>query len=327
MLYKRPDSPYWWVRVTPPGGKSLRVSAQTTDKRVAARLEAQLRSGARPVGERQTPLWEDAVVRFLKEKGAGYGRPWRDAIPKLRNLSRHFAGIPIDEITDPMLVSYSAWRRHKGAKPATVNRDLEVVRAILLKAARDWKILTNPPVVRKLTEPKRRVRFLSREDAQRLLTELPAYLRPAVQFSLSTGLRKSNVLGLQWSQVDLVRGCAWIHADQAKNAQALAVPLNQAAVRVLQGEVGNHPEFVFSRDGQRIRQVSNQGWHEACARAGIGDFRWHDLRHTWASWHVQAGTPLSALQELGGWSSYEMVRRYAAFGAGHLASYAENSGL
>jgi integrase len=80
---------------------------------------------------------------------------------------------------------------------------------------------------------------------------------------------------------------------------------------------------VFSYEGKSIRQVSTKAWYAALERAGITDFRWHDLRHTWASWHVQNGTPLHALQELGGWESSEMVRRYAHFSAEHLAPYAD----
>ncbi|HET7730767.1 MAG TPA: tyrosine-type recombinase/integrase, partial [Usitatibacter sp.] len=70
-------------------------------------------------------------------------------------------------------------------------------------------------------------------------------------------------------------------------------------------------------------QVNTKAWRQALGRARIEDFRWHDLRHTWASWHVQNGTPLNVLQELGGWESPEMVRRYAHFSADHLAPYAE----
>jgi integrase len=87
--------------------------------------------------------------------------------------------------------------------------------------------------------------------------------------------------------------------------------------------MGNHATYVFSFRGKPIRQVSTKAWYQALERAGIEDFRWHDLRHTWASWHVQNGTPLHALQELGGWESPEMVRRYAHFSAEHLAPYAD----
>lgn len=87
-------------------------------------------------------------------------------------------------------------------------------------------------------------------------------------------------------------------------------------------QVGKHRTHVFSFRGKPVHWVSTKAWHGALARAGIEDFRWHDLRHTWASWHVQNGTPLYALQELGGWESPEMVRRYAHLSAEHLAPFA-----
>ncbi len=86
---------------------------------------------------------------------------------------------------------------------------------------------------------------------------------------------------------------------------------------------GKHPTHVFSYQGKPVFQVSTKAWYAALLRAGIHDFRWHDLRHTWASWHVQHGTPLFALQEMGGWESPDMVRRYAHLAADHLSPYAE----
>ncbi len=145
-------------------------------------------------------------------------------------------------------------------------------------------------------------------------------------FSLATGLRAANVTGLQWQQVDLTRQLAWIHPDQAKARRAIAVPLNAEAMALVRKQVGKHPTYVFSFRGKRIKQVSTKAWYQALERAGIQDFRWHDLRHCWASWHVQNGTPLFALQELGGWESPEMVRRYAHLAADHLAPYAERLG-
>ena len=116
---------------------------------------------------------------------------------------------------------------------------------------------------------------------------------------------------------------AWIHADQAKARRAIPVPLNAEAIRTIQKQHGKHPTHVFTFRGRTITQVSMKGWYAALQRAGIDDFRWHDLRHTWASWHVQNGTPLFALQEMGGWESSEMVRRYAHLAAVHLAPYAD----
>jgi integrase len=114
----------------------------------------------------------------------------------------------------------------------------------------------------------------------------------------------------------------WIHADEAKAERAIGVPLDTDAALELQRWVGEHPERVFTFKGKPIAKAGGAAWKKAMVRSGIENFRWHDLRHTWASWHAQAGTPLHVLQELGGWSSAEMVRRYAHLAPGHLAEHA-----
>lgn len=182
----------------------------------------------------------------------------------------------------------------------------------------EWEWLDRVPKVRLLPEPKLRVRYLEQEDFRRLLVELPEHLASLVVFSLETGLRQSNVKELTWSQVDMERGQAWIHADQAKGKKAFNVPLSGAALSVIRQQVGKHPVYVFSFRGKPIRYVNNSAWKSALKRAGITDFRWHDLRHTWATWHRQKDTPLHVLQELGAWKSPEMVRRYAHLSGDHL---------
>ena len=87
---------------------------------------------------------------------------------------------------------------------------------------------------------------------------------------------------------------------------------------VVQEQIGKHLAVVFTFEGRPILQPNTKAWRKALERAGIENFRWHDLRHTWASWHVQAGTPLHVLQELGGWETPAMVRRYT-----HLAPECE----
>jgi len=157
------------------------------------------------------------------------------------------------------------------------------------------------------------------------LRERPSHLQDMATFTLATGLRAANVTGLTWEQVDLSRKLAWIHPDQAKARKAIAVPLNDTAMHVVRAQRGKHPVRVFTYEGQPIKQVSTAAWYKALKRAGIADFRWHDLRHTWASWHVQGGTPLFALQELARWETEKMVRRYAHLAAEHLAVYASNT--
>lgn len=99
-----------------------------------------------------------------------------------------------------------------------------------------------------------------------------------------------------------------IHADQFKSRKALAVPLNEDAYGVLMGQQGRHPEPV--------ERTSTKAWSRTLERAGVINFRWHDLRHIWALWHVQRETSLYELMELGSWSSLDMVLRYAQHMAG-----------
>ena len=134
--------------------------------------------------------------------------------------------------------------------------------------------------------------------------------------------------GLQWSQVDLARHTAWIHPDQAKARRAIAVPLSAAGVIVIREQIGKHRTHVFGYKEKPVRQVNTKAWRAVLAKVGITDFRWQQLRHTWAGWHVQAGTPLHVLQELGGCECVEMVRKYAHFSSEHLAAYVDRmSGL
>jgi integrase len=244
----------------------------------------------------------------------------------LRWLDRHLGRKTLDVIGRSIVDQITEAKLAEGVSNATVNRTLEVLRAILRRCVNQWDWLDRAPQVRMLKEPTRRIRFLSHAEAQKLLDALPQHLAAMAAFSLATGLRRANVTGLLWSQLDLERRLAWIHPDQAKARKAIAVPLNAEAVGLIQARKGQHATHVFSYRGEPIRQVSTKAWYQALERSGIEDFRWHDLRHTWASWHVQNGTPLFALQELGGWESPEMVRRYAHLSAEHLAPYADRLG-
>jgi integrase len=269
-------------------------------------------------------VWNEAVVRWLKEKS--HKATAKEDVTKLRWLDQFLGGKELQTITLPLVDRIRDAKLAEGHSNATVNRTLELLRAILRKCVDEWEWLERAPKVRMLKEPTRRIRFITRDEAQRLLVALPEHLADMAAFTLATGLRAANVTGLRWSQVDLTRRLAWVHPDQAKARRAIPVPLNAEAVTVVRKQLGRHLERVFSFKGRPITQVSTKAWYAALGRAGITEFRWHDLRHTWASWHVQSGTPLFALQEMGGWESPEMVRRYAHLAADHLAPYAERLG-
>lgn len=314
----------WWIDVATPSGERVRQSAGTDNKARAQELHDKLKAEAWRVsrlGERPRRLWNDAVVRWLKE--SSHKATIETDKMHLRWLDPYLGGKHLDDVSRAVVDRITEAKLAEGVTNATVNRLLEVVRAILRKCANEWEWLDRIPSVRMLKEPTRRIRFLTRDEAERLLVELPEHLADMAAFSLATGLRRANVTGLQWAQVDLVRRIAWVHPDQAKARKAIAVPLNAEAVILIRRWLGKHPTHVFSFKGRPIFQVSTKAWYAALEKAGIQDFRWHDLRHTWASWHVQQGTPLFALQELGGWESSEMVRRYAHLSAEHLAPYAD----
>ena len=315
---------FWWIDIRAPNGERIRRTTETANKALAQEFHDRLKSELwriSKLGERPRRTWNDAVVRWLQEQS--HKATAKDDVGKLRWLDPILGGKELEQINRAVLERIVAAKLAQGCSNATVNRFLALVRAILRKCVNEWEWLDRAPSARMLKEPTRRIRFLTTEEAQRLLAELPAHLADLAAFSLATGLRAANVTGLQWTQVDLERRVAWIHPDQAKARRAIAVPLNAEVIQLLRKWIGKHPTHVFSFRGTPIRQVSTHAWYMALERAGISDFRWHDLRHTWASWHVQQGTPLFALQELGGWESPEMVRRYAHLNAGHLAAFAD----
>lgn len=278
------------------------------------------------MGVKPKYLWEEAVLRYLEE--TTHKATQQSDIYHLRWLQPHFDGKYLDEIDRTFLDRVLSIRKKCGVANATVNRCMQVVSNILRKAALDWEWIDRAPKVRSLPEPLIRVRWLTKEEAIRLLSELPEHLEAMARFSLATGLRCGNVRGLQWSQVDLAKQRAWIHPDQAKARKAIAVPLSSEAIAVLREQRFKHQVYVFTYKGKPIGQAHGKAWQAALKRAGITNFRWHDLRHTWASWHVQNGTPMHILQQLGGWHSMEMVQKYAHLASEHLAPYVEHvSGL
>lgn len=123
------------------------------------------------------------------------------------------------------------------------------------------------------------------------------------------------------------RKIAWVWADDAKGNRHIPVPLNNNAIEVLNQQIGTSKStHIFTYKGNPVTRTTTAAWKKAIARAEIDpEFTFHCLRHTWASWHVMAGTPLSVLQTLGGWRSLAMVQKYAHLAADFTASYADNS--
>lgn len=295
---------------------------QTTDKAQAlafakhsqADLWRQEKLGAVP-----TITWQYAVAEWLKANS--HKKSLDDDKQRLRILSRGLRDRPVCDISNRELRTIA--ENLPGIAASTCNRYLAAGSAILNFAhVQEWR--DGRVSLQRFPEPRHRIRYLTPAEAQRLLAELPDYLRAMAEFSLATGLRESNVRLLEWSCVDLGRSIAWVHGDQAKAGKDFVVPLNAAALGVLQAQQGIHWKWVFPHKGRPLNRCTNRAWRAAKQRAGIKNFRWHDLRHTWASWHVQNDTSLYDLKNLGGWASMAMVERYAHMTHERVAKVAGN---
>lgn len=333
-LFRRNNSPIWWVDFTI-DGKRIQRSTGTDNKELAQELHDRLKTDLweqRRLGTKQRRTWQEAAVRYATEKA--HKASLNTDLSHFRWLDKYLSDKYLDEISKDLIAEITEARKQpysiprlKGParyiepKPATINRTLEIIRSVLRLARDDWEWIDHVPTVKLLKEPTRRISWITREKAEELLEALPHHLSEMMRFTLETGLRRANVTHLQWDQVDLERNTAWIHPDQAKAKKPIPVPLSENAVAILSRWQGKHEQYVFVFEGKPVVQTATMTWRKACKSVGLDNFRWHDLRHTWASWHAQDGTPLHALQELGGWESSEMVRRYAHLSVVHLADY------
>lgn len=321
-LHRRRDSRFWWVNVVLPNGKRLRESTGTEHREEAEAYLAKLKHEshqARYLGVKPRRSWQEAAVRYLALKA--HLRDYEKQRRLCKKLDAYLGRVMLNDITGDVLWSIVEGEQKKGNKAATINRCLALVRSVLRAAHFDWQWLDRIPRVRLLPGEVERDRWLTKDEAGRLLGYCPPHLTALVRFALATGCRAREIAGLEWARVDLKRGTAWL--DQTKNGTPRGVPLNRDAVAVLEGERGKHEQYCFTFRGKPIRyELTNTAWQNAVRKAGLGDLRFHDLRHTWASWHRQAGTSTDELKELGGWKSREMVDRYAKFATDHLGAAA-----
>lgn len=327
MLYKRPDSANWWCRFYV-GNKEVRQSTWTAVESDAEAYEIKLRHDLwrqQRLGEPADYTWESAAVRWLEENG--HKRSIAKDKGILRWLKPHLNGRRLRELTTDYLTEI---RNAKAAEPrssrANANRVMALVRSILRYAFEQGMMLTQPKV-RMFTLEAADPMWITRADFDRFVALLRPLQADIARFAVTTGLRRTNITHLAWAQVDMDRGVLWVQGSKAKGKKAIGLPLNAMALAVLKRRQGLHPIWVFARVkmGIPMVQTSTRRWRTAAKEAGLPDgFRFHDLRHTWASWHVQAGTSLQQLQELGGWSSFQMVLKYAHLNPSHLADAARN---
>lgn len=309
-LYKRTPGGPWWVKL----GRKTRQSTRTKDRKQAEEFELALRNRLwrrEKLGDRGAITWQKAAERWLKDSK----RERRRDRELLKWLEPRIGQEPVSAIADPAaLDELREDGREMGWSESTVDRAMRTVRAVLRSCWKRKEI--DQPYVPQHGDPESEPRFLTQEQFRRLCRELPPHLNLAARFAVLTLLRKTAQSRLTWDRVDFGKRWAWIKGERTKTGKPFGIALSQEALEILRECSRWSPEGdrVFQYDGKPIGDFNRGAFQKAAKRAGVPGLRWHDLRHTGASWAVQSGVTLQELMVLGNWKSYRSVLIYA-----HLA--------
>lgn len=328
MVYRRKDSPFFWGTYTDASGKRVRCSTDTTDRREAEALEAKWKVEAHQVKHwNASPgrTFDQLMLKYFKVI-QGEKRSTEREVYTLRKLQPFFTGRDLLTLKRSDIRAYIEKRRDDGVKNGTINREIGLLSAAINYARRewDWDIPNNAEGMRQ-KEPEGKVRSLTLAEARRLIevaemSSRSPHLPNFIRLALNTGCRRGELLKLQWSRVDLKVNLMFLEAADTKSRRRRSVPLNEEAKTALLNlaqfraiHCPDSPWVFVHKDGSCQESIS-AAFEIALRKAGIKDFRIHDLRHTCASWLVSAGQPLPAVRDLLGHSTVKMTERYA-----HLA--------
>lgn len=317
-IYQRPDSPYWWATFPNGRGGSTRRSTGVAVKDDPEGLKARaVRAAWRVVAPAEPtilgPTFDDLLLAYLEQVSPTKRDPSRDKW-SAKALFPVFTGKPLGSIGAADVRGYLALRKAKGVAPGTINKEVGLMSAALNWANKEleWGV-ANPWQSRRQAEPAGRSRWLSPEEAERLLDAAQelgrrqpraAHLRDFCQLCLYAGLRSGEALGLTWERVDLKVGWIVFDAANQKNGKPAMVPINDHAREALVSRDAFRAEhcpdsrWVFStRKGAHIAAI-RRSFGSAARLAGLEDLHPHDLRRTFGSWMVQRGVPIDRVSQL-----------------------------
>lgn len=321
MLYKR--GKVWWIKIKREG-KLVRISTKTSSKELARRIEIKI------LNELEESTWFsiEARKRTLAEMIQRYEIEYtsrKEYQARDRSIFKHlksfFGENKLLKDIEKDISSYEDYRIAKGIKSGTISKELGLLRRMFNIAIKKWRWINSNPV--SLIEmPKvrnERVRYLREDEYKRLFSafdnqDIPRWLKPIVTIALNTGLRESNLINLKWSQVNLFSRLITIEGVEMKNDESLGIPLTQEAVETLKDlqKVKQIGDFVFHDNGKRIYPVKLQrAFRKLCRTAAIANFRFHDCRHSFASYLRQRGVDLHTISKLLGHKDTRMTQRYS----------------
>ncbi|KIF80900.1 site-specific integrase [Noviherbaspirillum autotrophicum] len=287
-----------------------------------------------------------------------HNRTAASIIDRLKKLFAEFGNKPLSEFDARTIDKWRAGRIKDGKKAATVNRDMNALKSLFSRAV-DWRLIDEHPIksIKRMEESGGKiVRFLTDDEEKRLRAALDArelrdregraranawratrhydllpaiddhhfvdHLKPAILLSLNTGIRQGELLTLRWSDVDLDLAILTVRDEAAKSNKTRHLPLNDEAKAALTQWKAQQPQtdLVFpGREGKRMTEVKT-AWGKLLRDAQIENFRWHDMRHHFASRLVMAGVDLNTVRELLGHSDIKMTLRYAHLAPEHKAA-------
>lgn len=233
----------------------------------------------------------------------------------MKHLLPEFGHIRLDNISNVMVRTYMAERKSARASNSTINKELACLKSACSRAF-EWGYIIDNPLkgVKQLKEDPGRERYLSPEEAARLITAAPPYLQEIITFALGTGMRFSEIMDLTWADVMLDEKLRTGKITViGKGNKRRNVPVNKTVLELLlKKRRSRRGKLVFPSpaNGGRINNLK-RSFATALEKAEIDNFRFHDLRHTAASWMMQGGADLYAVQKILGHSSISTTQRYA----------------
>lgn len=274
----------------------------------------------------------EAIDRYISDVMPTKPKNIRAQVGQLKWWKETLGNYSLADVT-PALIVQSRDKLAKTVSPrgklrsaATINRYLAVLSHLFTMAIKEWGWIEENPL-RKVTKPKEprgRVRFLSDDERCRLLNEClkseSQYLYTAVVLALSTGGRRMEILGLSWKDIDFKRGIITLH--ETKNGERRVLPLAGHALELIQQHAKvRHVncDLVFPGKNLKTPIDLRTPFENALKRAEITDFRWHDLRHSCASYLAMNGASLAEIAEILGHKTLQMVKRYAHLSEAHTS--------
>jgi|SRR3972149_806309 len=303
-------------------GKQVRKPTNVTDKKLAEKIHhkvmTQLAEGQwldKLEGADKT--FKELAEKYINEYAKINKRSWQKDQERLNNhLIPFFGEMIVTEISPKVISAYKGHRYKKDIAPATINRELTIMKHMYTMAVKEWEWCRDNPVkrVRMEKEGPSRDRWLTYEEEKRLLDACPAWLKEIVTFALNTGMRQGEILGLRWKDVNLISGIVIL--DMTKNGDRRSIPLNRIAWDMLKQKSRVRylaSDYVFTNDAGKRMDGGNlrTDYMKALKKAKIEAFTFHDLRHTFATRLVHRGIDLYKVQKLLGHRDNKTTQRYA----------------